>query len=448
MSIIRGYDEVFAPRFFIEANGSLAADIAADITHFEYQDDEIKNTTLTIKVNNEGLKYIDDRRFNEGARFTVRWGYVNDLSPPRTFVISRAKPHFPKGGEVPIIEMVAYDLRSVVNKAINPKNYGKITSAKVAQKIAERYNLYTEIEDSKDDRVQSRVQPGNVTDIQFLMELAKKLNYDFYIEERTLHFHPKRFNLAPTLEFVYFTDGKGTLIDFDPDVDLSKPGGIAANSASAQNGTDQSGHAAGHVETMMAVKDTGTANFSYKGTFVKPSTVNASTSEHDPKVAGILANAAAQRISMAAIKASMTVIGTPRLTARKIIRLVGVGKTYSGNWRVSNTRHVIQPKGEVYTVKVGLTRNGLNLNQNGKSGTGDHTNDKDAASKAPMRNVTDKGSAAFTYGSAPTLGMGLPLGGPNGTPGYTPTTGAPAPHVVTTPPAAPPGQLFSHLKGF
>jgi hypothetical protein len=68
------------------------------------------------------------------------------------------------------------------------------------------------------------------------------------------------------------------------------------------------------------------------------------------------------KIDMKAVKASLTVAGTPRLVSKMMIRLENVGLTYSGNWRVVSTRHKIDSSG--YVVEASLTRNALNKGKN------------------------------------------------------------------------------------
>src|ERR1700690_176163 len=199
MGVITGYNDVFAPRFLLKSDGEFATDLIPYVTKFVYEDEEGKADKLILYVANPGLKWKDDSRFREGARYSVRFGYLTDVSDVKNAVISRAKPSF--AGGMPMIEMIAYNLTQDMNKQANPFYYGPVSSSDVAKIIAQRYSFKTDIEESADSRVQARVQPVGLTDIQYLYALAKKLNWDAYIEGTVLHFHHKRFETPPELEF-------------------------------------------------------------------------------------------------------------------------------------------------------------------------------------------------------------------------------------------------------
>ena len=235
MSVVNSYTELFGPRFFLEADGALARDIIPYITRFEYDEEENKISTMRIVVANPYFRFKDDPRFKEGARFRVRFGYPGDFSDVKNAVISRALSHYPSGG-VPTIDMVAFNLEKDLNKTANPYNYGPVSSSSIATIVAKRYSFATDIEESNDGRRQHRVQPAGVSDIQYLFSLANKLNWDCYIQGATLHFHKKRYDSASALEFIYYTDRKGTLLSFNPEVNMNKPPATKVAGADSRGG--------------------------------------------------------------------------------------------------------------------------------------------------------------------------------------------------------------------
>jgi len=410
-SVVRNYADVFAPRIFIEADGELAADIAVDIVKFEFEDDEKKPNELKLTVNNKAGKYTDDPRFAEGVTFRVRWGYANDLSPIYAVVIAKAKPKYPGPGQVPTIEMVAWGLEHAMNRSARPKNWGKVSSSDVAREIAKRYSLKYDGEESNDARAAARVQPANVSDIQYLQSLASLINWDCYISGDTLFFHKKLLNARPELTFSYFNDATGTLMEFTPDVKMGKPGDNKKTGADAKVGFAVAAasvpfgglvalggfNALSNVlsrsgKVGIAPKKGVFANVSYNpfgkfGIPVGQSPIADPTPEKDKKTVQAHANAARQKIDMSAIEAGMKAIGTPRLQARKVIRIENVAKTYSGNWRVKNSKHSIDSSGYIVTAK--LTRNALDKGKDKAKGP---TNDGkgDPTAGINFLNVTDR----------------------------------------------------------
>ena len=353
MSIVRDYTDLVAPRIFVEANGTLANDIIPFITKFEYEDDEAKIDKLTLTVANPGLRFRDDARFKEGVQFRVRFGYLNDISDMKVATIAHSRPHFAEG--MPSIQMVALNLQHTMNRGAAPRNWGTVSSTAVVREIAKKYGFELDIEESNDARRQSRVQAANVTDFQFMMNLAKKLNWDCFIEYHTLHFHKKRYTAPAELEFVYFTDSRGTLLKFDPDVNLTAPLKTGKSGADTKTGD----HASGGRDEGTLARAIVTGEGVTAGTFRRPpkneSGLTSPSHETDPKVIAAHGSAHAEAVDMNAVKATADMIGTPRLRARTMIRIAGVDQQYCGNWRVSKSKHTIEPKG-VYRVSVNLKR--------------------------------------------------------------------------------------------
>lgn len=382
MSVITGYSDVFGPRFFLEANGSLASDIIPYVTKFTYEDDEHKTDEMKLIIANPGLKFKDDPRFKEGARFRVRFGYLSDISDVKNAVIAKAKPHYPASG-IPTIEMVAFGLQLDLNKKANPGHYGAVSSAEVARVIAKRYGFDMDIEESNDARDQIRYQPISVTDIQYLKTLAHPLNWDCYIEGTTLHFHHKRYEATPTLEFVYYTDERGTLLDFEPEVKMNAPPATGVTGSNAKDGKSATG---GRMDDpgnqgQRRLLDTNNTKVGAlvpgKGgphAFAGASGTHSATPEGHAKVVALHGAGHAQRIDMSAIKAKGSVVGTPRVRARQMIRISGVDKQYTGAWRVTKSTHTIDAKGKVYVVSIQLSRDAgksaKDMNKSAADGSG------------------------------------------------------------------------------
>lgn len=399
MSIVSGYGELLRPRFFLEANGGAADDLLPFITRVEYEEASNKPDQLTLTIANPGLRFMNDPRFNEGARFRFRFGYMADLSEAKNVVIAKARPRYT---HQPVITMVAWGLQKDMDKKSNPVNWGSVSSSHIAREIAKRYGFTPDIAESSDARRQHRVQPANTTDIQYVMSLANKLNWDAYIEGTTFHFHPRRYDRQSSLEFIFYTDGTGTLIEFEPDVNLNKAPkqgvvGTDTKSGDKAHGGGAEGTASKPLRRGLSAtgmlfdtdnnKDSalipgvaGPHAFNGEGGMLSPS------HESDKKVIKLHGAAHAQRIDMNALKASAEMVGTPRLRARAMIRIAGVDRIYTGNWYVGKARHIIEAKS--YRTSCELKRD------SGKAAkkTQNKNDNKDGAAK------NDKGKRALVEG--------------------------------------------------
>lgn len=369
--------QVLGPRFYLDASvnqgpSTLAQDLVPYVTKFEYEDDEAKIDKLTLIVANPGLIWKDDPRWQEGARWRCRFGYLSDISDMKNVVISRARPHFPTSG-IPTIEMIAFNLQQDMNRRSNPYNFGAVSSSSIASTIAARYSLDTDIEQSQDARSQARVQPAGSTDIQYLMTLAQKLNWDCYIEGTTLHFHHKRYETPAALTFTYYTDQAGTLLEFEPDVNLHSPTGTGAAGTNTRTGQTGTGSGNGTTATRLVGVDT-TAGKLVPGVTTSPVGIPGQTgvtlpsAESNQRVIDLHGMAVAQKVDMSAIKATATMTGSPQIRARTMIRIAGVDQQYCGNWRVAKSRHIIDIHG--YKTTVHLRRDAGNAKSSTQNQTG------------------------------------------------------------------------------
>jgi len=369
MKAASSYTEILGPRLYIKVNNDFAKDIMDNVTHFTFTDDEKKADVLQLTVANPANKFTDDPRFQKGVMFSLVWGYPSDLSRARQVVINKARPSFKNSGP-PLMEMVAFDIRYEMAKVSTSRNWGAVSSSDVAKEIAKSYNLDMDIEESKDARKQARVQPAGTNDVMYLHTLAGKLNWDFYIEGTKLHFHHKRYDASPYMEYTYFTDPLGTMLEFVPEVDLNKPPKVAVSGsnhkdnknakATADSSTDGSPKL-GQAIVDLTPKELYFAYLSGKFNSKVSEPLTKPSPETDKKVVKAHAFALSQKIDMNAVKATLKVVGTPKLKARDIVRILGVGQTYSGNWRISSTKHIIEAKGGTltYVTELKLSRNAL-----------------------------------------------------------------------------------------
>lgn len=403
----QNYLGLLGPSFYLKGTDPTIdyLTISRLVTKFEYIEDEKNVDQLHLTMVNEGLYYTDSSLFVEGLQFQVRWGYPGDFSDMRTATIVKAAADFPQSG-IPTIELVAFDLRRNMNRGSAAKNWGKVQSSDIAKAIANKYNFDYDIEFSYDARPQDRIQTVNDTDLHYLMSLASVLNWDCYLDGNVLHFHHKRYEAAPVLSFTYYTDSLGTMLSFRPEVNLNKP--PAAGASGVDTATQKPTSKAGKNATQLGFYDISTEqnkkfNASVTGISYENSPLLKPSAETAANVINAHADAVKQRIDMQAVKAAGLFVGTPRLRARSIITLNGVGQLYSGNWRVASVRHTILPQGAVYTCQVGLTRNGLS--QGDINAPANNPNNKGTQNQQPVDNsiivdTQQSGASGITFNAS------------------------------------------------
>ncbi len=219
--------DTFKPTFVIQIEGqTLSADITQEITSFVFEDNEEELDVLELAVTDRNLQFVDDPLFQEGNEIVARFGYVGNLSPRKKAVIKDIDYDFPEDGD-PTIRIKAYDkgfkLAGKENQKVWQKPAPGILYSEIAEEIAGANGLTPVVTPTKGRHL--RVTQSNVSDAQFLKELAGKARdkdgdgvtgYVFYIQDDELHFHSRDLDKKPAAILEYFTDRKGVLRSFRP----------------------------------------------------------------------------------------------------------------------------------------------------------------------------------------------------------------------------------------
>lgn len=370
---------LYSPRFYLALDGKSDEALSSRIISFSYTEREAKADELEFTLSNKDLSLQDDPRLATGTSITARWGYPNEVSDTKSLVITEVGLLFPAG--VPTIAVSAQDERRELNKVSSSKNWGSVSSSDVAAQIALKYGYRLEAAASKDTRKEARVQPSGVTDVQYLKSLAEDLNWDFYIEGGVLHFHEKRMTAAPDATYTYYTDRSGGLLKFDISLNLKKLTSTGAIGADPQTG-----------EVVAADADATSIGDSRNGEkavllYTEPGLgvygpVYSPSSESNQSVVDLHAKARQSKIEEGALTAEAEFVGNPRIRSRSNLFLEGLGRTYSGLWRVAEASHLINPTGKVYITRCKVTKNAVGL------GTEDASVTSGGNSAAEPRSVT------------------------------------------------------------
>src|SRR5262245_57917855 len=150
------------------------------------------------------FKHSDSIAFRLGSRVSVRIGYADELMTVATGTISTLAPKFPDGAS-PTVSVSGLDgmlrLKESKPTAERDKIFLNMADWQIAERIAQRNRL--RIETTKEGPVHDRVMQKNQSDAQFLMERAKRLDFDCYIL-------PDAKTGEETLFFIKPTDGRDT----------------------------------------------------------------------------------------------------------------------------------------------------------------------------------------------------------------------------------------------
>lgn len=384
--------DTFKPTFLIQIEGeSLPKDITQEITAFAFEDSESGLDELELCVTNRNLQFTDDPHFQEGNEIVARFGFVSNLSPAKKAVIKEIEYDFPDGGD-PTIRIKAYDkgfkLAGKEIQRVWQKPAPGILYSEIAEDIAKQQGLTAVVTPTKTRHL--RVAQSNISDAQFLQELATKsrsedgdgkAGFVFFVQDDELHFHPRELAKAPAVTLEYFTDRKGVLRSFSPSVQSQGAKGEGTEVLTigvdprrkqtiqhkASNETTPKRDSLGG-RTYLVDGNTGEARYREQETGKVVPAYDRSEGFHEEPRSEPMQDTAEGRFKdaeMRQVECSAVTVGIPSLRAKENVEIKGVGRKFSGVYYVVSVRHEIGGNG--YGCDLRLKRNALGKGAGEKS---------------------------------------------------------------------------------
>jgi len=198
----------YAPEFEVVIQGVQADPTTKnDILDIKVHRDIEEMSGFDLELNNWDdvnlkFKHSDSRAFRLGSRVSVKLGYADKLLTVATGTISTLAPKFPDGAS-PTVSVSGVDgmlkLKERKPTKDEDKNFRQMADWQIAERIAGRNNL--RVVTTREGPIHDLVVQKNQSDAEFLMERAKRIDYDCYIL-------PDQDTGVETLYFVRPTDGR------------------------------------------------------------------------------------------------------------------------------------------------------------------------------------------------------------------------------------------------
>lgn len=223
--------DYYAPNFKIEVEGKeIDEKLKGDILDLKVVMEIDQLTSFEFTVNNWNdekfdFKYSDTREYDVGNRVFLHMGYADRLVSMVRGQITTLSPKFPETG-TPTMAVSGLDGMAKLRDYMPPQGvekYVNLADWEIAQIIADRQGL--QLEATKEGQKYDLVMQKNQNDAQFLMERAKRIDFDCYVKLK---------DNVETLFFVKPTDARDgskvrvfsfkwgmNLISFTPTLTLS-----------------------------------------------------------------------------------------------------------------------------------------------------------------------------------------------------------------------------------
>lgn len=283
------------------------------------------------------LKWIDDDRLQPGNKIEIRLGYKDRYE---TLIIGEITALHPKysNAESARVHVQGFDKLHRLRRGRKTRSFVELKDSQIAEKIANEAGLSPEVEDT--GVVFDYVLQNNLSDLDFLMERARRIRYELRAEGQKLVFRRAKNDLAKSVTLEYTK----SLRQFCPrlttmgQVEEVMVRGWNPQSKEAVLGVARKGD----EDARMGGKQSGPEIASKAFGSQKIAVVDlpmANQTEADQ-----VAHALYNRMALDLITGEGEAVGNIDIVAGRTIELKGLGQRFSGDYYLKSTEHRVSPK--------------------------------------------------------------------------------------------------------
>jgi phage protein D len=336
------------PDFEIIINGSpLPVEAEAHVIGVMVDDDAGLPGMFTLELagsdaQEEEMPWVDEELFAVGNVVEVKMGYVDDLEPLIIGEITGLEPEF-TFSRLPSLTVRGYDRRHRLHRGRKTRAFVQQKDSDIAAQIASEVGLTTQVADSQ--VVHNYVLQANQTDLEFVQERARRIQYEVMVEDRTFFFRPVSNADSENLTLTMDDD----LLEFYPR--LSSVRQVSEVTVRGWNPKDKKeivGQAKrGDEVSTMSGQHSGAALI--ESAFGPATGMLSDRPVMTQAEADQLAKARFNNVALALISGEGVCWGRTDLRPGKVIKIDGVGKRFSGRYYVTAVIHRYTPQRGYHT---------------------------------------------------------------------------------------------------
>jgi uncharacterized protein len=358
--------EFYVPAFEVKLDGRPAGrEVVRDVLSVTYKDNVQEIDSFDITINNwdaatRSFKYSDLQLFDPGKRVELSMGYRGAMRTMLKGEITSLRPSFPASGGSTLTVSGLNVLHSFRTKP-ESRTYVGMTDSQIAKEIGDRLKVDVEpIRSSKEPRFDYLIQ-DNQYDIIFLMERARQVGYDIFVEERNengsvrtvLVYRPSTTVHHPTYRLSY---GR-SLIEFQPELTTANQAGSVTVRGWDNVKKEPITYTATRDQLAThGVSDRGGQDAINKA-IEKKAEIIATKPVESQAEAQMVATQILEIIAKGMVKGTGSVAGLPDIRSGTVLEIDGLGERFSGRYFVVSTTHTIGDSG--YTTQFECRREEL-----------------------------------------------------------------------------------------
>lgn len=314
-----------------------------------------KSDMFKITFNDADFTLQNSKKFEAGKEITVKLGYSQKFEKMIEGEIVRLD--FSYETHAPIsMTIVGFDKMFRLNRTKNSRSFIKMTDSQIAKQIASEMGLQSDVESTSQKF--DYVFQNNQSNLNFLKQRAKRIDYEVEVEESKLVFKKARHEgRDKSVDLVW----DRTLIEFHPKIDATKiVDEIVVTGWNPKTKKLIKGKASAGDEKKSIKGDSGSS--ALKGKFKSSNSKNFKVDSPivSQEEAETIAKARLNQMNMEYITGYGVAIGEPKIQAGKLISITDVGDMLNGEYYITACEHIFSARGyrTYFDVKRGVHGNG------------------------------------------------------------------------------------------
>jgi phage protein D len=366
--IYKGQD-FYVPYFQVKVAGRpQGQDVVRDILQVSYKDNIQEIDSFDITINNwdaesRDFKYSDGDLFDPGKELELWMGYYGK-DRLRLMVrgqITALRPAFPASGGS-TLSISGLNVLHKLRTKQESQSYVGMTDSQIATQVAARLAVAIRTDSAADEKPYDFIFQDNQYDIIFLMERARRVGYDLFVEEQGQNGQASqpqlRFGRSLNVRQITYqlTYGR-SLIEFKPDLTTANQVGevtVRGWDAVKKEKIEKTA-----TRSDIAIKGVGPKGnqAAIEQSFNQRKEIVATKPIESPEEAKTLAVRTLEENAKDMVKGSGSTVGLPDLRAGSVVQIDGLGTRFSGRHFVTSTTHTIGDGG--YTTQFECRREEL-----------------------------------------------------------------------------------------
>ncbi len=341
------------PKYRIQIRGSDAPPaLAEDVREVVVDQGADRADLFTIALANDGNRWSDSPTLKVGTPIKISLGYEETGT---TLVldgeVTALQATYPRRGPS-TLRVQGYTRYHRLKRTRFTRSWpDRSKLSDIAKKIAQEVGLADGVEDS--GLLIETVYQHNQTNLQFLLELARRIDFEVFASEGKLYFRRARLDRAKVETFKW----KENLISFRPRIVLSRmPTTVKVLSWDPLRKVPVPGGAGPGAEGP-AMGGTATGPKLSEALGQARQQVVFETIRKDPE-ARALAEAVLKRATRGTVKAEAVCQGSPAIQPGMVVEMDQVGPEFGGPYYVERAVHALLPAGFSTTLHLARTSTG------------------------------------------------------------------------------------------